>query len=116
MLSMRRLPRAAGKRRTSGAGRGQRMEHFYWNVLRLGNVAVSRHAQERILSENIPIAAFEHALLWPSQPDVHDGQDVLWREHNGLRLVILLNPTPNRGAVLVKTVYRVNLQANARPR
>ncbi|MFL5333090.1 MAG: DUF4258 domain-containing protein [Geminicoccaceae bacterium] len=92
------------------------MEHFYRNVLGLGNVAVSRHAQERMMSENITVAAFEHALLWPSQPDVHDGQDVLWREHNGLRLVILLHPTPNRGAVLVKTVYRVNLQANAHPR
>jgi hypothetical protein len=92
------------------------MEHFYRNVPGLGNVAVSRHAQERISADGIPVEAFERALLWPSQPDVHDGQDVLWREHNGLRLVILMNPTPNRGAVLVKTVYRVALQANARPR
>ena len=90
------------------------MEHFYRNVLGLGNVAVSRHAQERIEAENISVAAFERALLWPSHPDVYDGQDVLWREHNGIRLVILLNPTPNRGAVLVKTVYRVNTQAMTR--
>lgn len=92
------------------------MEHFYRNVVGLGNVAVSRHAQARIKEEGIPVAAFEHALLWPSQPDVQDGQDILWREHNGLRLVILLHPTPDRGAVLVKTVYRVQSQASARPR
>lgn len=92
------------------------MDHFYRNVVGLGNVAVSRHAQSRIAEDNIPVEAFERALLWPSQPDVNDGQDTLWREHNGLRLVILLNPTPNHGAVLVKTVYRVQEQANARPR
>ena len=92
------------------------MEHFYRNVVGLGNVAVSRHAQARIAEESIPAAAFEHALLWPSQPDVLDGQDILWREHNGLRLVILLHPTPDRGAVLVKTVYRVRPPASARPR
>jgi hypothetical protein len=92
------------------------MEHFYRNVVGLGNVAVSRHAQERIAEENIPVEAFERALLWPSLDDVQDGPDVLWREHNGLRLVILLHPTPFRGAVLVKTVYRVQAQASARSR
>ena len=92
------------------------MEHFYRNVVGLGNVAVSRHAQARIAEEGIPVAAFERALLWPSQPNVMDGQDILWREHNGLRLVVLLHPTPDRGAVLVKTVYRVQTQASARPR
>ena len=92
------------------------MEHFYRIVVGLGNVAVSRHAQARLEEDGIPVAAFERALLWPSQPDVQDGQDVLWREHNGLRLVILLHPTPWRGAVLVKTVYRVQPQVSARPR
>ena len=52
-------------------------------------------------------------FLDPTQPDVPDGQDILWRERDGLRLVILTNPTPNRGAKLVKTVYRVQAQAKA---
>jgi hypothetical protein len=40
--------------------------------------------------------------------------EVLWREREGLRIVILTNPTPNIGAKLVKTVYRVQSQAKAR--
>ena len=54
-----------------------------------------------------------HGLAWVYQPDAPDGQDILWRERDGLRLVILTNPTPNRGAKLVKTVYRVQAQAKA---
>jgi hypothetical protein len=43
--------------------------------------------------------------------DVPDANDILWRERDGIRLVILTNPTPNLGAKLVKTVYRVEAQA-----
>ena len=32
----------------------------------------------------------------------------------GLSRVILLNPTPNRGARLIKTCYRVEAQARAK--
>jgi hypothetical protein len=42
-----------------------------------------------------------------------DGADILWRERAGIRLVIFTNPTPNTGAKLVKTVYRVEAR---RPR
>jgi hypothetical protein len=87
------------------------MKHYYENVPRLGNVAVSRHAQSQILNTGISQQAFDRALLDPIQPDIPDGQDILWRERDGLRLVILTNPTPNRGAKLVKTVYRVQEQA-----
>jgi hypothetical protein len=90
------------------------MNHFYRDVPGLGHVAVSRHAQERMQQEGIAEAAFERALLDPLRPDVADGADVLWRERDGLRIVILTNPTPNRGAKLVKTVYRVAAQAKAR--
>ena len=79
------------------------MKHYYADVKGLGNVAVSRHAQEN----------FERVLLNPVRPDGQDGIGVVWRERDGLRIVILTDPTPNMGAVLVKTVYRVKPQANA---
>jgi hypothetical protein len=89
------------------------MEHFFRNVRGLGNVAVSRHAQARIAEDGIHPDAFTRALLDPTRPDVRDGADVVWRERDGMRIVILINPTPNLGAVLVKTVYRVERQASA---
>jgi hypothetical protein len=52
-------------------------------------------------------------LLNPVRPDIPDGIDVLWRERDGLRIVILTNPTPNVGAKLVKTVFRIEKQARA---
>jgi hypothetical protein len=91
------------------------MNHFYRNVIRLWNVAVSRHAQAQILDNNIPVELFEKALLQPTQPNIPDGQDILWRERDGLRIVILTNPTPNTGAKLIKTVYRIKEQASAKP-
>ena len=72
------------------------MNHFYRDVPGLGNVAVARHAQNRMAQEGVPPDAFERALLHPTKPDVADGMDVLWREREGLRIVILTNPTPNR--------------------
>jgi hypothetical protein len=89
------------------------MKHFYRNVTRLGNVAVSRHAQARMEADGISQWAFDKALLEPTSPDVPDGIDILWRERDGLRIVIVTNPTPNTGAKLVKTVYRVQRQASA---
>ena len=92
------------------------MKHFYRDVKGLGNVAVSRHAQARMEELGISQEAFDRALLDPIRPDVPDGQDILWRERDDLRIVIIRNPTPNLGAVLVKTVYKVQGQAQARPR
>jgi hypothetical protein len=91
------------------------MNQFHRNVIWLGNVAVSRHAQKQIEDNNIPIELFEKTLLQPTQPDIPDGQDILWRERDGLRIVILTNPRSNTGAKLVKTVYRVKRQASAKP-
>ena len=91
----------------------RRVNHFYRDVPGLGNVAVSRHAQARAEEEGISQEAFDRVLLSPLTPDVPDGTDILWRERDGIRLVILTNPTPNVGAMLVKTVYRVEAQAKA---
>ena len=92
------------------------MNHFYKDVPKLGNVAVSRHAQSRMEADGVSQEAFDRVLLHPVRPDVPDGLDVLWRERDGLRVVILTNPTPNLGAKLVKTVYRVEDQARATSR
>ena len=45
---------------------------------------------------------------------VREGADILWRERDGLRIVILEDPTPPTCTKLVKTVYRVEAQAKAR--
>ena len=74
-------------------------------------MAVSRHAQARAEEEAISQEAFDRVLLSPLTLDVPDGADILWRERDGIRLVILTYPTPNMGAKLVKTVYRVEAQA-----
>jgi hypothetical protein len=86
------------------------MSHYFPNVPGIGNIAVSRHAQARMLDDGIPQDQFEAALLHPTR-EMPDGQDVIWRERNGVRVVILTNPIPNRGAKLVKTVYRIKPQA-----
>ena len=87
------------------------MNHFYRNVPHLGNVAVSRHAQQRAEEDGISQEAFDRVLLTPIKPDIPDGTDIVWRERDSIRLVILMNPTPDTGARLVKTVYRIEQQA-----
>ena len=57
---------------------------------------------------------FERVLLTPVKPDLREGADILWRERDGIRIVVLENPTPPTGAKLVKTVYRIEAQAKAR--
>lgn len=88
------------------------MNHFYRNVPQLGNVAVSRHAQARCAQDGISEKTFSDVLS--SGEMVHDGQDVVWRCGQGIRIVILLRPTPNTGAKLVKTVYREKPQLKLR--
>ena len=92
------------------------MQHYFSDVKGLGNVAVSRHAQTQLVRFGISEAAFTRTLLEPTKPDIFEGSDIIWRERDGLRIVILANPVPFRGAKLVKTVYRIAEQAQARPR
>jgi hypothetical protein len=47
----------------------------------------------------------------PVKPDVREGTDILWRERDGIRIVILENPTPPSGA---RTHTRIKAQAKAR--
>ncbi len=64
--------------------------------------------------DKISQEVFERVLLTPVRPDVREGTEILWRERDGIRIVILENPTPPSGAKLVKTVYRIEAQAKAR--
>ena len=77
-------------------------------------MAVSRHAQKRMEEDDISPEAFERILLSPVKLDIREGADILWREREGIRIVILENPMPPSGAKLVKTVYRIEAQAKAR--
>jgi hypothetical protein len=43
-----------------------------------------------------------------------DGQEVIWREKGGVRVVIIKKPHPFRGAMLATTIYRVQAAARAR--
>ena len=89
------------------------MKHFYDEVPKLGNVAVSRHAQDRRKEMGITEEEFERVLLRPNRPDIPEGSDIVWRERDNIRLVIMTQPYPNNGAKLVKTVYRIQAQARA---
>jgi len=90
------------------------MDHYFPNVPQLGNVAVSRHAQDRMREDGISEAAFRDVLA--TGDIVPDGQDVVWREKDGIRIVILRRPEPFSGAMLAKTVYRIGENAQARKR
>ena len=89
---------------------GPRMDHYFPDVPGLGNVAVSRHAQARMVEEGFRSTTSEALLNGSTTPD---GQDVLWREKDGIRVVILRQPSPFKGAMLAKTVYRVRPAARA---
>lgn len=91
---------------------GRGMKHYYTNVPRLGNVALSRHAQARGSAEDITDVHVADVLMKGS--DTPDGQ-ATWREHRGVRLVIV-RPSPWNGAWLVTTMFRVERQAAARRR
>ena len=88
------------------------MEHYFPNVPALGNVAVSRHAQDRMAQDGISEEDFVDALMHGQT--IPDGQDVVWREKDGVRVVILRRPTPFKGAMLVKTAYRIGAAARTR--
>ena len=90
------------------------MEHYFPNVPGLGNVALSRHAQDRMREDGISEVAFRDVLM--NGDTVPDGQDVVWREKDGIRIVILRRPEPFSGAMLAKTVYRIDENAHARKR
>lgn len=86
------------------------MKHFYRDVPGLGNVALSRHAQRRAVEEHVTDQQVEQVLAHGK--DTPDG-DSIWREHAGLRLVIV-QPQEDHGARLVVTLYHPRMNARVR--
>lgn len=86
------------------------MGFFYEDAPGLGNVAISRHAQERMRAEGISDRVLVD-VLWNGS-DRPDG-NATWREKSGVRLVIV-RPDPFRGAMLVVTAFRIQGQAKVR--
>jgi hypothetical protein len=82
------------------------MQHFYESVPKIGNVAVSRHAQANVLEQKITERDFELALFDPNKT-VREGFNTLWLERGGIRLVVVLRPEPFSGAALVTTAFRM---------
>jgi uncharacterized protein DUF4258 len=82
-------------------------KHYYVDVPKLGNVAVSRHAQGKMDEDGITQDEFEKVLLQPIREDVPDSIGILSRERDGIRVIIVEKPQPFKGAKLVKTVYRL---------
>jgi hypothetical protein len=90
------------------------MKFYYKNVPGFVNASVTAHAIERLKKDGVSTEMFERALLEPVQADIPQGHGIVTRERNGVRLVILLKPKPNKGrCVLVKTAFRVNAPASA---
>ncbi len=87
-------------------------KYYFTEVPGLGNVAVSRHAQEQAEKHGVSELVFQRVL--ERGTDRPDGQGVLWREDVGIRLVIIRRPEPFSGASLVTTLYPVQRQATAR--
>lgn len=85
---------------------------YFTGVPALGNVAVSRHAQEKAAEDGITEEMFQRVL--EHGKDRPDGLGTIWREAPGIRLVIVRRPDPFQGAALVTTAYRINRQATAR--
>ena len=88
------------------------MKHFYRNVPHLGHVALSRHAQTRAKEEHIRDE--DVAKVLAQGTDVPDGPRVVFREHCGIRLAIVV-PSESHGARVVTTVYRVHAPAKVKP-
>lgn len=87
------------------------VNHYYKDVPELGNVAVSRHAQDRLHEDGVTDQEFEDALF--KGVIIPDAQGTSFRELNGIRLVIIHRPEPFRGAKLITTAFRLKPQMAA---
>jgi len=88
------------------------MQHYFADLPNLGNIAVSRHAQDQCVRYGITEEKFKDVLLHGKE--VIESNDILYRQKDGIRVVILTKPTPNMGAKLVKTCFRIEQQAKAK--
>lgn len=90
------------------------VKHYFQGVPGIGNgnVAVARHAQAKCIEQRIPEEVFEDVLR--NGHHAPDGPNCMWREKDGVRLVIVPVPEPFNGTALVVTAFRVSRQARVR--
>jgi hypothetical protein len=81
------------------------LTHFYRDVPGLGNVAVSRHAQERLEQAGVTPQIADDVMM--TGDTIPDGHDTIFRQKHGVRFVIIKRPTPFRGAALATTAFRI---------
>ncbi len=65
-----------------------RMRYFFEDVPKLGNVALSRHPQDQMAKAAITDQLFERVLFHPLKSDILQTGEILWRERDGIRIVI----------------------------
>jgi len=88
------------------------MDDRYYDVPGIGDVIVSRHAQERAGKDGISEDVFT-SVLYKGQ-HLAEGQDIVWRTGKGIRIVITLDPGPTFDCPLIKTAFRVLPPASIR--
>jgi hypothetical protein len=88
------------------------VKYLYEDVPGYGRhkIVLTRHAQAK--AEEQSITDFHVAEALEKGKDTFD-TDSTWREHNGLRLVIV-KPTPFKGAYLVATMFWIQPQATVK--
>ena len=80
----------------------------YQDVPGLGKVVISRHAQANMDIQGISDADLQ-VVLYKGR-SLRETDKIEWRTLNGIRIIVLLNPEPNRGSKLAKTIFRVEEQ------
>jgi hypothetical protein len=83
------------------------MESVFVNVMSLGNAHIGRDALKNLRKEAISEEQFRKVLFQPRQPDIPSGQNIVHREGDGLRIVILLKPTPYLGSAEITMIHRI---------
>jgi len=81
------------------------MDIFAEEIPGVGDVELSRHAVNRVTADKIPENVFWEVLMRGEV--IHEGPDIVWKTGKGIRIVILMRPSPYRGRALVKTAFKL---------
>ena len=83
------------------------MDIYMEEVPGVGDIEISRHAQDRIGPGpgQIPESVFWQVLT--RGEEIREGADIVWKTGKGIRIVILLRPIPYRGRALVNTAFKL---------
>jgi hypothetical protein len=88
------------------------MKHYWTDVPRLGNLAITRHAQSQAEARGISETMVADTLAHGE--DTPDSPSTVFRDRGRIRLVIIPRPEPYRGAALCVSIIRLEPQQAAR--